>query len=113
MKKNMLLLVFTIAIFNSFAQNPLDGIWEGKVNVTGMYLRVIFTVKQDENNKITATMDLPDNGVKGIASKDVMVDKDSLVINIKEFQGSYSGQLLNDSTITGNWKQGIATPLTL
>lgn len=113
MKKNILIIVCVMITTNLFSQSSFEGIWEGKVNVGGMDLRVFFTLKQDENKKFTATMDLPDNGVKGIESQDVIVNNDSLIINIKEFQGSYSGKIINQTTITGYWKQGITTALEL
>ena len=112
MKKNILLMAFVVAISSSFGQVSFEGIWQGKVNV-GMDLRVVFTIRQDDNQKFTATMDLPDQGLNGIISTDVIVNNDSLVINIKEFQGSYSGKLINQTTIDGNWKQGITTVLQL
>ena len=112
MKKNILLMAFVVAISSSFGQVSFEGIWQGKVNV-GMDLRVVFIIRQDDNQKFTATMDLPDQGLNGIISTDVIVNNDSLVINIKEFQGSYSGKLINQNTIDGNWKQGITTVLQL
>ena len=112
MKKDILLIAFVMNTVSASTQNPFEGIWEGKVNV-GMDLRVIFTLKQVENLGFTVTMDLPDNGVKGIVSEDVIVNNDSLVINIKEFRGSYSGKLINQSSITGYWKQGTRTALQL
>lgn len=112
MKKNILFMAFVMATISAFCQNSFEGIWEGKVNV-GTDLRVVFTLKQDRNKEFTAIMDLPDQGMNGIVSKDVIVNKDSLVINIIEFQGCYSGKLINQTTITGNWKQGITTALQL
>lgn len=112
MKKNILLIAFLVAAIPVFSQNAFEGIWEGKIN-SGIDLRVIFLLEKDAGNGFIATMDLPDNGIKGIISKDVVVDKDSLVINIKEFHGTYSGKLIDQNTIAGNWKQGSTVALQL
>ncbi len=112
MKKNILFMVFAMTTVSAFSQNAFVGIWQGKVNI-GMDLRVVFTLKQDESKNFTATMDLLDQGITGIVTNDVIVKDDSLTINVKEFQGSYSGKLTNETTITGNWKQGITTALQL
>ena len=112
MKTIILIINFAALTISSLSQHPFEGIWEGKIKA-GTELRVIFTLSQKENKNLIATMDLPDNGIKGIVSSDVLINQDSLTINVKEFQGSFSGKLVNPTTITGSWKQGISTALQL
>ena len=112
MKRNIISSAFLIASLCSAAQNPIIGLWEGKINA-GMDLRIIFNLKQDENGNYSATMDLPDQGIKGIVSKDVVIEKDSLFITIQDFKGNYKGKRTSDSVISGYWTQGISTALRL
>ncbi|HEY0679868.1 MAG TPA: alpha/beta fold hydrolase [Chitinophagaceae bacterium] len=112
MRKYILSVILSLTTFISISQTRFTGIWVGKMNV-GTELRIVFYIKQDESKNYTAVIDLPDQGLKGIVSKDVSVKNDSLTIIVKDFQGSYSGKLRNDTTIAGSWKQGISTPLEL
>ena len=112
MKKNLLLLLLIATQLHSSGQSNFAGTWEGKVTA-GVELRVIFTIRQDESHKYTATMDVPDQGIKGIVAGDVVVSNDSIVISIKEFGGSYAGKQIDSTTINGEWRQGISTPLQL
>jgi pimeloyl-ACP methyl ester carboxylesterase len=112
MKKNIPFLLFTLLAFSSFGQNRFPGIWKGKINA-GVELRAFFTIEQDSTKKGKVTMDFPDQGVKGLITNDVTINDDSIVIKVKEFNGSYSGKLINDTTIAGFWKQGVTIALEL
>ncbi|HYF32990.1 MAG TPA: alpha/beta fold hydrolase [Chitinophagaceae bacterium] len=112
MKKIMLVIVFAVVAFTAMAQTPFIGIWEGKVTA-GIDMRVVFTIRQDEAQKYIATMEVPDQGITGITSRDVSVNKDSIIIHVKQFSGTYTGRQVNDTTIHGEWKQGIGTRLHL
>lgn len=109
--------IFLIALFAMMhqvlsAQDKFIGIWLGKVNA-GVEARVIFTISIDATKKLKAVMELPDQGIKGIASSDLVVTDDSIYIHMKEFNGNYAGRLSDDSTINGYWKQGFNTALQL
>lgn len=112
MKKKIFILVFSIMQLGAFAQNPFVGMWEGKITA-GMDIKVIFTIRQDESKKFTATMDVPGQGIKEMTASEVVVSNDSIVISIKEFGGSYAGKQTDGSTIQGEWRQGINTALQL
>lgn len=112
MKKFLAFGVTALLQLHSFAQHSFTGIWEGKINA-GAEMTVIFTIKQDEFQKYTATMDVPGQGIKGIVSKEVVVSNDSIRINIKEFGGFYAGKQTDNATIHGEWKQGMAIALLL
>jgi pimeloyl-ACP methyl ester carboxylesterase len=112
MKQNLLVILFATIQLCSFGQSPFTGIWEGKINV-GVNVRLVFTIREDASQKFTAVMDMPDQGVNAMVSKNVSVSKDSIVINIKEFDATYTGVQINDTTIQGKWQKGISTDLEL
>ncbi len=105
MKRTILL---TIAIFLtatvSFAKNDPVGIWQGLLNA-GKQLRVVFIISQD-NGKLSATMESPDQGVKDIPCSDVTVKGDSLYISLEKFKSSYAGGFEPDGSIAGVLNQG-------
>ncbi|HEX6180265.1 MAG TPA: hypothetical protein VFZ47_03420, partial [Chitinophagaceae bacterium] len=112
MKKILLVAVMAMIMQGLPAQHRFVGIWEGKVHA-GVELRVVFTIKQDQSQKLTAIMDLPDQGITGIVASNLVINDDSIHISIKEFSGTYSGKQSDSATINGIWKQGIGTALQL
>ncbi len=47
-------------------ENNLVGIWQEKLEVSGISLRIVFNITKDVEGKLTATMDSPDQRVKDI-----------------------------------------------
>ncbi len=47
-------------------ENNLVGIWQEKLEVSGISLRIIFNITKEVEGKLTATMDSPDQRVKDI-----------------------------------------------
>jgi len=97
---------------NTFGQNQFAGNWEGKLDV-GPGLRIMFHIAE-ENGKLTATMDSPDQGATGLAVNNTEVKGDSLFMNIAVVRGKYAGRLTDAQTISGQLQQGTkAMPLDL
>jgi len=46
--------------------NNLVGIWQGKLEIKGVSIRIVFNITKDAEGKLTATMDSPDQRVKDI-----------------------------------------------
>jgi hypothetical protein len=96
------------------AKKNVTGSWLGKLSADGMEIRVVFNLKLDEKDSLTATLDSPDQGAKDIPCGQVTLDKQKLVIKAPAINGEYSGIVTNDSTLAGTWSQNGATfPLTL
>jgi Dienelactone hydrolase and related enzymes len=112
--KKILFLVFIIITSSAVkAQFNPAGIWEGKLNI-GVPIRVVFHINKSDDNSYKATMDSPDQGVKGIPCSNVIVKNDSLIIESKALSGTYSGKFLNQNTLNGVFLQrGISFPLEL
>ncbi len=86
----------------------IDGTWSGTLE-TGMgKLRVVFHIGNTEDGLI-ATMDSPDQNVKGMPTTSVTRVGASLKIVAKQIGGVYSGKISLDlSSIDGTWSQGGA-----
>lgn len=100
----------TILAFTAQAQSKLAGSWEGAIKSVKT-IRLIFHFK-DENGKLSATMDSPDQGVTGIGCKSVTLNGDSVIVDMSGIGIMYRGQLQNDTTISGVWLQsGVSVPI--
>jgi uncharacterized protein len=121
MKKSFLLSFIVIsfmASLSSSAQNidkkAITGSWLGKINTGTMDLRVIFNLTLAGKDSLTATLDSPDQGAKGIKIGPVTVNGDKIKISAPMLRGEYNGTLKNDTLFEGTWMQGGNTmPLEL
>ena len=77
-------------------------------------LRLVFTIGINEEGRADATMDSPDQGVKGIPVASVFFEGQTLILSVKAIGGSYEGRLNSAAgSIQGFWKQGGGSfPLT-
>ena len=106
MKKFMILLMSAcISLSVTAQQRVVTGIWEGKLNV-GVTLRLVFHFNTNDDGVISGSMDSPDQGAKGIPCSSVVVQSDSLLVELKGIGGSFKGAFQDDSTISGEWIQG-------
>ncbi len=109
----ILALSSVIAILPAFAsgnsggdESPFSGIWQGKLKVSGMELRIVFHIKSDATGQLAATMDSPDQGAAGIPVSAVKVNGDSIRLEVQVAQGYYTGKLnRNSGQIEGSWHQ--------
>jgi fermentation-respiration switch protein FrsA (DUF1100 family) len=94
--------------------SDIDGAWSGTLDTGAMKLRVIFHIANSEDG-LTATMDSPDQGMKGLPATSVKRDGSSLRIETKSSAGAFDGKISSDlSTIDGTWTQrGNSMPLVL
>jgi pimeloyl-ACP methyl ester carboxylesterase len=92
----------------------VEGLWQGTLKVPGGELRVVFHIAKAADGKLTATLDSPDQGARGIAVEECTFRNGKLTLAVKTISGGYEGTLKNDSTIEGAWKQaGMSLPLQL
>lgn len=94
--------------------SDIDGTWMGSLDTGGMKLRVVFHIVNTEDG-LTATMDSPDQGMKGLPTTSVTRTGSSLKIEAKSLNGAFEGKISADlSSIDGSWTQNGATlPLDL
>src|SRR5215831_11087292 len=92
----------------------IDGTWMGSLDAGGVKLRVVFHITNTEDG-LKATMDSPDQGMKGLPATTVTRTGASLKIEAKNINGTYEGKISADvSSIDGTWSQnGGSFPLVL
>jgi pimeloyl-ACP methyl ester carboxylesterase len=94
----------------------LVGNWVGTLSVPpGFELQLVFRVARAEGKPAAATLDVPDQGAKGIPVDTLALDGDEATIGIKAIRGEFKGKRNEDGTaMVGKWTQGpITLPLTL
>ncbi len=89
------------------------GSWIGTLQIGPSQLRIVFNIEADSGGALSATLDSPDQGAKGIPVSGVVLDGDSLRLVVLAVSGGYAGRLeAGDTTVTGTWRQGgMSLPL--
>ena len=86
--------------------SDIDGAWMGSIDTGALKLRIVFHIVNTADG-LTATMDSPDQGMKGMPTSSVTRDGATLKIEAKKINGSFEGKISPDlSTIDGHWSQG-------
>jgi pimeloyl-ACP methyl ester carboxylesterase len=82
--------------------------------LSGSKLELIFKISVDENDELSAKMDVPAQGARDLPVSNTKVKTDSIFLHVAMIAGRFEGQMENDTTIAGNWSQsGLNFPLTL
>src|SRR5678815_3718225 len=109
-------IVFLVAYLVVNAQVNFSGTWNGTLNIPGE-LHLVLHVTQLPDGSYSGTLDSPDQKVSGIKCDKVEAitdtSGDKLVFAINNLKVSYTGTLLNDSTLSGTFTQGAKLPLDL
>src|SRR5256885_1302251 len=112
---SFIILILSYNILN--AQTDLTGIWNGTLKVAGD-LHLVLHISKSQNGLYEGMLDSPDQNVSGIKCDKVEVstnttDTVTLSFTITKIKLSYTGKLVNDSTLAGLFMQGINVPLDL
>ncbi len=104
----------------SFSQSSLSrknvaGDWQGNLKVSGMNLRLVFHLSLDAKGELHGTLDSPDQGATGIPVSRVVLQKDSIRIEVAAIMGTFAGRFnRRQQRFVGSWHQGgKAIPLAL
>ena len=108
MKEICIVFLAMFVPFFANCQKSVAGDWVGTLDV-GVKLRLVLHINKEAAGNYSGTLDSPDQGAKGIAATSVTFGRDSLHIKVALINGAYDGLLINDSTITGVWTQGMGT----
>lgn len=97
------------------AQSDWVGTWEGNLNVGTQELRIVFHIKEGDNNTLTALMDSPDQMAYDLKMDDVTIKKSKEIsMSLAAAKAQFVGKLSEDKQrIKGNWIQGMPLPLEL
>ncbi len=127
MNKIKIILVNTVILLsfmlpaNSFAKNFSDstaaikGIWQGTLKFSGLELRIVFKISEDEHGELKCLMDSPDQSAKDIVVDSVFYSGGDLKLVVNIAHGYFQGKYNPDSiSLEGNWYQaGRSLPLVL
>jgi hypothetical protein len=109
MKYLICVCAYLLCCASGYTQNII-GNWEGRLDIQGNALPIIFHIKKDSVEKLSASFDSPSQKAYNIPCSAVFVQADSLIILIKNIQGKYAGLLSADQKSTnGMWYQGPAS----
>jgi uncharacterized protein len=97
------------------AQTPeVAGDWQGTLNTPGGGLRLVVHIGKTDDGHFKASLDSPDQGVKGIPVSTIALTGNKLSFRSAAVGGSYEGTVNQDgATIEGTWTQGTGLPLNL
>jgi pimeloyl-ACP methyl ester carboxylesterase len=78
-------------------------------------LRLVFHIGKAADGTLTAKLDSPDQGARGLKVSSVSLDKTTMVLEMKDLLGKYEGKLNAEGTeAKGTWTQaGMSLPLNM
>lgn len=96
------------------AKSAIEGSWEGALETPQTDLRLLFHIEH-EGDRLTGTMDSPDQGATGIPLSDVSVKRDTVVFEVETISGRFEGTWTEENDLLdGTWSQsGQSFPLEL
>ncbi len=106
-------LALSASLTNFAQETNLIGAWRGTLDAGGTKLRLVFHVTSGADG-LTASMDSPDQGVKGIPAA-ITATKEGALIEVSAIGGKYDGKLdASHAKLAGTWAQGpVSLPLEL
>ncbi len=88
------------------ADEKTDGHWEGNVSVMGTELNILVDIKSDSNNKLTATINVPQQGLKDISLENIIYNNPKIHLELPTPNGkALLDGTVGDNKITGNFEQ--------
>lgn len=113
-KKILPAIIFLFISLLSLAQpsSKFIGTWEGTLNV-GIELRIVFHISEDGNGGFVTTADSPDQSAYELKCDVTTIKNSDLTIKMSDLDASFTGKLVNDSTIEGLFTQRAEFPLVL
>ncbi len=107
--------LFASATASRAAEPNVVGHWKGTLKAGAIELRIIFNISKTPQGQLSANMDSPDQGAKGLPMDTVKLEGDTLTLEARRIAAGYQGAVSADGQqIKGQWKQaGQSMPLDL
>ena len=77
--------------------DAITGKWSGTVDAGGQQLPLVFNLST-ETGSLTATMDSPAQGAKGIPVEEAVFEDGRLTLRLPQMGATYTGDLAEDGT---------------
>ena len=104
-----MLYMVAMLMTGTLSAQEITGPWSGSMSVSGFKLRLVFHIQRSEQG-LSATLDSPDQGAKGIPCDTVTFNPPALRIVMRSLGASYDAVLAND-TLKGTFSQmGMKIP---
>jgi pimeloyl-ACP methyl ester carboxylesterase len=85
---------------------PVEGLWQGALETSGMRFRVQLHVSHDDKNELVAALDSIDQGVNGLPATKITQKEAAFHFEVPAFSGVYEGTLnAAKNALTGVWTQ--------
>jgi uncharacterized protein len=111
---NFLFLTFSTSAQSQIDKKSLTGSWLGKIAISALEMRIVFNLSVVGPDSLVATLDSPDQGVKGIKLGKVTLSGNNLTIKADAILAEYNGIITSGTLIEGTWKQsGQSFPVNL
>ncbi len=107
MRKIAFLIILMVTANQLNAQSTLVGKWEGGIMVPGGQLKIVFNI-DGPTDKLFGTLDIPQQGARGLRFNSVTQKEDSveLIFSAGQVKGVFTGIIENESSISGIFSQG-------
>lgn len=105
MKKRIPLSIIVLTFAMCMFGQEMTKDWNGLLEAKGMKIRLIFHIT-NMNGEYKATMDSPDQGVKGFPMSKVTMTNNEIKITHNGSGMNYTGNFINPDSIEGNFNQG-------
>lgn len=102
-------LLFVVCIAVSHASPEPAGKWDGIIKTPGPELKITVTFTTDTNEKLTATLDIPQQDAKDLPLSNIDIQGETITFTLDgvpgnpKFEGTFSG---DSNEITGTFIQG-------
>ena len=105
--KNIIIAVCTVIITSTAFGQYLTGNWEGKLDVKGVMVPLVFHIIKDSIGNLAASFDSPLQKAFNLPCNEVIIKQDSVIFLMKILNGKYAALLSGDEkTMHGTWYQG-------
>jgi hypothetical protein len=107
----LLAIIFTTVSFAQ--QSKFAGIWEGDLDAGMQKLKLVFIISQNKSGQLKLAMQSPQQSAMQMPADTVIVVGETINMEMKKFKLSFSGKLINDTIINGEFTQGQVFDLLL
>ena len=83
----LILLLVTAVAWATQTKSGVAGHWEGTISVPGSELQVVIDLDLDSKGAWTGSMDIPQQGAKGVPLKDISVSDEAVTIKLPSAPG--------------------------